>query len=51
MPDVLYEAVVQVEERVVLHREDCQLDLSSHAVGTTGEKVTYTSIVLVSISA
>ena len=39
MPEVLYEMVVEVEERIVLHKDDCQLNLSSDLHGTTGEKV------------
>lgn len=39
-PDVLYERVVEVEERVVLQQESCQLGLLGDEVtGTTGEKV------------
>lgn len=39
MPEVLYEAVIEVEERVVLHQDECQLNLSSTIQGTTGEEV------------
>ncbi|XP_061463198.1 5-oxoprolinase isoform X2 [Rhineura floridana] len=38
MPELLYEAVVEVEERVVLHREGCQLfDSVQPTTGLTGE--------------
>ena len=40
VPEVLYESVVEVEERVILQRDYCQLYSKSHTVtGTTGEKV------------
>ncbi|XP_076810904.1 5-oxoprolinase-like [Clavelina lepadiformis] len=40
IPDVLYEEVVEVRERVCLHRNDCQLGLNSETrVGQTLEKV------------
>ncbi len=40
MPDVLYEQVVEVEERVVLCSDSCQLNLTLPAyAGSTGEKV------------
>ncbi len=39
MPDVLYEDVVEVEERVILHSENCQLDKQHVVTGSTGEKV------------
>ena len=40
MPETLYEAVVEVEERVVLVQESCQLELDTPIVtGSTGEKV------------
>ena len=40
MPEVLYEDIVEVEERVVLYQRDCQLNLDSDRVqGTTGEQV------------
>lgn len=40
MPDLLYEEVIEVEERVVLHQESCQLQLPVPLVhGNTGEKV------------
>ena len=43
MPEVLYDEVVEVEERVVLHQEACQLGMSQPLLqGTTGEKVCYT---------
>ncbi|XP_042148040.1 5-oxoprolinase isoform X2 [Ixodes scapularis] len=39
-PEVLYDQVVEAEERVVLCRSDCQLDLpSARCQGTTGETV------------
>lgn len=40
-PEELYEAVVEVEERLVVQRDDCQLEHNNHPtfVGTTGEKV------------
>jgi hypothetical protein len=39
-PEELYDTVVEVEERLVVQREDCQLP-NGHKVltGTTGEKV------------
>ena len=40
MPEVLYEAVIEVEERVILHQKDCQLNLKGDIVqGKTGEQV------------
>ena len=40
MPETLYEAVVEVDERVVLVQESCQLELDAPIVtGSTGEKV------------
>ncbi|XP_071092367.1 LOW QUALITY PROTEIN: 5-oxoprolinase-like [Haliotis cracherodii] len=40
MPDKLYEEVVEVEERLVLQQDVCQLDRSCHKVtGTTGEEL------------
>ena len=40
MPETLYEAVVDVDERVVLEQESCQLQLNAPTVtGNTGEKV------------
>ena len=40
MPETLYEAVVEVDERVVLVQESCQLELDTPIVtGSTGEKV------------
>ena len=40
MPEVLYEEVIEVEERVVLHQDSCQLQLPVPLVqGNTGEKV------------
>ena len=40
MPEVLYEDIVEVEERVILHQKDCQLNLTSNTVqGNTGEQV------------
>lgn len=39
-PEVLYEQVIEADERVVLCRNDCQLDLDSPRIqGTTGEMV------------
>ena len=40
VPPVLYDCVVEADERVVLHQESCQLqlDVQTH-VGATGEKV------------
>ncbi|CAN8017855.1 unnamed protein product, partial [Ixodes persulcatus] len=39
-PEVLYDQVVEAEERVVLCRSDCRLDLASpRCQGTTGETV------------
>ena len=43
MPDVIYEEVIEVEERMCLVQDSCQLDISSPVVtGTTGEKVSNT---------
>lgn len=40
-PDVLYDAVVEADERVCLCRDDCCLNLNApEALGTTDEKVT-----------
>lgn len=40
-PDVLYDEVVEAEERVFLCRDDCRLNLNApEALGTTDEKVT-----------
>jgi hypothetical protein len=44
MSDVLYEEVIEVQERVVLVREDCQLSnemrgKNEQKMTTTGEKV------------
>ncbi len=40
MPEVLYEEVLEVEERVVLKQDECQLNLPEPLVqGMTGEKV------------
>ena len=40
IPKTLYEAVVEVDERVVLEQESCQLQLNTPTVtGNTGEKV------------
>ena len=40
MPDVLYEEVVEVKERLVLEQDSCQLNKQCETVmGTTGEKV------------
>ncbi|KAM3839584.1 5-oxoprolinase isoform 2-T2 [Vipera latastei] len=40
MPEVLYEAVVEVDERLVLHQEGCQLfDSGQRVTGLTGEAV------------
>ena len=40
MPEVLYEEVVEVEERMVLHQDSCQLKLPTPLVqGNTGEEV------------
>ncbi|GFR70171.1 5-oxoprolinase [Elysia marginata] len=39
-PEHLYEDVVEVEERLVLHQPSCQLSVNAEVVvGTTGEKV------------
>ncbi len=41
MPDVIYEEVVEVDERVCLVQDNCKLGLDSPIVtGTTGEQVT-----------
>ena len=40
MPEMLYEEVVEVDERVVLYQDTCQLQLPLPLVqGNTGEKV------------
>lgn len=40
MPDVLYEDIVEVEERVILYQKDCELNANSNTVqGRTGEQV------------
>lgn len=40
VPDTLYSAVIEVKERVVLYRDDCQLNLKTKMVnGTTGDKL------------
>jgi hypothetical protein len=44
MPDVLYEEVVEVHERVVLFRDDCKLNdeirgKNEHKTTTTGDQV------------
>ena len=42
MPEVLYEEVVEVEERMVLQQDSCQLNLGGSTPpvqGNTGEKV------------
>ena len=40
IPDVLYEDIVEVKERVVLHQHNCKLGLNGNLVtGTTTEKV------------
>ncbi|XP_034275895.1 LOW QUALITY PROTEIN: 5-oxoprolinase [Pantherophis guttatus] len=40
MPEVLYEAVVEVDERLVLHQDGCPLfDSGQHVTGLTGEAV------------
>ena len=40
MPEVLYEDIIEVDERVVLYQKDCQLNLDSNTVqGRTGEQV------------
>lgn len=40
MPEVLYEDIVEVEERVVLCQDNCQLNLYDDNVqGITGEQV------------
>ncbi|XP_064467437.1 5-oxoprolinase-like [Ornithodoros turicata] len=39
-PDALYEGVIEVQERVILARDDCKLDIKARATtGKTGEKV------------
>uniref|UniRef100_H2Y9L4 5-oxoprolinase n=1 Tax=Ciona savignyi TaxID=51511 RepID=H2Y9L4_CIOSA len=41
VPDVLYEDIVEVEERIILHQERCSLNINSDVlVGSTNEKVT-----------
>lgn len=40
VPSVIYDCIIEVDERVVLHQELCQLGLDNPtAVGVTGEKV------------
>ena len=40
MPEVIYDKVVEVKERVCLVRDDCQMNLQCTVVtGSTGEKV------------
>lgn len=40
MPEVLYEDIIEVEERVILQQKDCQLNLTGSIVqGKTGEQV------------
>ena len=40
MPEVLYEEVLEVEERVVLEQDGCQLQIPQPLIqGNTGEKV------------
>ena len=40
VPDVLYECVVEVDERLVLQQDSCELNLDAHTLtGVTGEKV------------
>ena len=52
MPEVLYEEVVEVEERVVLEQDSCQLGLPGPVTtGTTGEKVQYHSLTLTPLCA
>ena len=41
MPDVLYEDIVEVEERVVLYQDDCQLFNGGTVQGMTGEHVCF----------
>ena len=39
-PDVLYEEVIEVEERVVMKQDKCEINHQGPVVtGTTGEKV------------
>ena len=39
-PEVLYEEVIEVDERLLLKQDKCQLNLNCQIVtGTTGEKV------------
>ena len=40
-PEVLYEEVIEVKERLVLVKDKCELNHPHHGVvtGTTGEKV------------
>ena len=40
MPEVIYESIIEVEERVVLCQDNCQLNLKCDTVqGVTGEEV------------
>lgn len=46
IPGVIYEKVIEVQERVCLVREDCELGLKSPIVtGTSGEKVSLIIII------
>lgn len=47
MPEMIYERVIEVKERVCLVQDSCQLNLQTPvAVGTTGEKVTFVFILV-----
>ena len=44
MPDVIYDRVIEVKERVCLVQENCQLNIQSSIVtGTTGEQVNFSN--------
>ena len=46
MPEMLYSDVVEVEERLVLAREDCQLNSGKPVVqATTGDKVNMDTLI------
>lgn len=44
MPDVLYEEVIEVDERVVLKQDDCQLPRKDAKRVVTGVKYNYVYI-------
>ena len=50
IPDVLYENVIEVKERVVLQQDVCDLGFKNAVVGTTTEKVTLLNVRSTSIN-